>query len=304
MTAVTRAILAVVLLASSALADFHEFTAVPKDPSIESKLRFAAEKTLREFPKLKSEDLAISAVDITHAATIARGDFHGDASFYPASVIKLFFMVNAFARHKESLGDMDRALKEMITVSDNDATAFIVDVTTDTCSGSSLEGRALRKFMERRRTTNRAFARYGYDISAMAKPWSFGPFGRDKQLMGPNLENRNRLTANATASLLLWIVRRRAISAAASEMMMTLLARPLDPLRADENQVKEFIGEALPAGSKLWSKAGWTTQVRHDAAYVELPDGKKLVLVIFTRGTADDVTLLPAITRNVLAEWQ
>ncbi|MEO8378844.1 MAG: serine hydrolase, partial [Acidobacteriota bacterium] len=61
-------------------------------------------------------------------------------------------------------------------------------------------------------------------------------------------------------------------------------------------------GEALPAGSRLWSKAGWTSEVRHDVAYVELPNGRKLILVIFTRGTADDVTLIPAITRSVLAE--
>ncbi|HUR81872.1 MAG TPA: serine hydrolase, partial [Thermoanaerobaculia bacterium] len=69
-----------------------------------------------------------------------------------------------------------------------------------------------------------------------------------------------------------------------------------------ENQVKEFIGEALPAGSQLWSKAGWTNEVRHDAAYLELPNGRKYVLVVFTRGTADDVTLVPAVGRAVLGE--
>ncbi len=136
----------------------------------------------------------------------------------------------------------------------------------------------------------------------MAKPWSFGPYGRERQILGKNRENRNRLTANATASLLLWIVQREAVSPQASEAMMNLLQRPLVPLREEENQVKEFIGEALPEGSRLWSKAGWTSEVRHDAAYVELPDGKKLILVIFTRGLASDVTLIPAITRNVLNE--
>ena len=70
----------------------------------------------------------------------------------------------------------------------------------------------------------------------------------------------------------------------------------------DDEAVKEFIGEALPTGTLLWSKAGWTSEVRHDAAYFELPGGRKLILVIFTRGIADDLTLIPAITRNVLAE--
>ena len=150
---------------------------------------------------------------------------------------------------------------------------------------------------------NRYFNPMGYDISAMAKPWSFGPFGRDLQLMGgPDRPNRNRATANAFASLMLWIVRKRAVSPQASDAMMALLERPLNPVRKDENQVTEFIGEALPAGSKLWSKAGWTNEVRHDAAYIELPTGRKLVLTILTRGAADDKTLVPAIAKNILGE--
>ena len=83
---------------------------------------------------------------------------------------------------------------------------------------------------------------------------------------------------------------------------MALLSRPLNPPTKDENQITEFIGAALPADAKLWSKAGWTSEVRHDAAYIELPGGKKLVVVIFTRGTADDVKLVPAIAKHVLEE--
>lgn len=288
-------------LAAVARADFREFKDVPVDPAISTKLRHAAEETLKELPKLTEDNLAISAIDVTNPSTVGRGDYHGDANFYPASVVKLFYMVETYQRVKIT-PEIERALKEMIAVSDNDATAFLIDVFTDTCSGSELDGRALRKFIEKRRIANKDFAKLGYDISAMAKPWSFGPFGRDMQLLGPNRENRNRMSANSVASLLLWIVRRRALSPQLSDRMMDLLARPLEPPRKEENQVKEFFGEALPPGAKLWSKAGWTSEVRHDAAYVELPGGKKFIIVIFTRGTADDVTLLPAIGRKVLRE--
>ncbi|MCU1348037.1 MAG: hypothetical protein JWO56_1067, partial [Acidobacteria bacterium] len=214
------------------------------------------------------------------------------------------YMAETFHQKKENDPDLPRALKEMIAVSDNDATSFIIDVITDTCSGSELQGRALNKFLDKRRVVNRWFQPLGYDMSAMAKAWSFGPFGRDMQLLGPNRENRNRATANGIASLMLWILRDRAVSPAASQAMKALLARPLSPLRTDENQVKEFIGESLPEGTKLWSKAGWTSEVRHDAAYIELPNNRKLVLVVFTRGTADDVKLIPAIARHVLEELQ
>lgn len=284
-------------------ADFKQFTDVPRDPSIETKLRMAAETSLKAYPKLKADDLAIAIIDLSDPQLIARADYHGDVPFYPASVIKLFFMADVFATKKEKVPDVDRALKEMIVVSDNDATAYIVDILANTVPGPSLEGRALAKYIERRRDINHRFEKLGYvdNVSAMMKPWSFGPFGVDKQVLGENRANRNKLTANATASLLLWIVRRRAPGA---EAQMSLLARPLAPLREEENQVKEFIGETLPADAKLWSKAGWTSEVRNDAAYIELPNGKKYVLVIFTRGTADDVTLIPAIAKNVFAELQ
>ena len=297
-----RLIVLLILIAAAARADFREFKEVAKDPRIETALRHAAETTLKDFPKLTADNLALSVVDVTKPELLARADYHGDAPFYPASVVKLYFMAEVFHQKLEKEKDVDRALKEMIVQSDNDATAFIIDTITDTCSGPWLEGRSLNKFIEKRRVVNHWLQPMGYDISAMAKPWSFGPFGRDVQVMGENRVNRNRSSANAFASLLLWIVRGRAVSKDASAAMLALLERPLNPPRADENQVKEFIGAALPSTAHLYSKAGWTSEVRHDAAYIELPNGKKLILVILTRGTADDVTLVPAIAKHVLEE--
>src|SRR5437773_8191852 len=294
---------ALFLIAAIARGNFREFKQLPVDPSFDAALRRTADVTLKAFPKLTSDNLAMSSIDVTTPEVMSRADYRGDAPFYPASVIKLFFMLEVYHQHKENDPDVPRALHEMIVVSDNDATAFLLDTISDTCGGPELQGRALNKFIERRRVVNRYVNPMGYDVSAMAKPWSFGPFGRDVQLMGgPTRPNRNRATANAFASLMLWIERRHAISPQASDAMMALLARPLDAPQTDEGQVTSFIGEGLPTGSKLWSKAGWTTEVRHDAAYIELPTGRKLILVVLTRGTADDKTLIPAITRSVLGE--
>ena len=210
-------------------------------------------------------------------------------------------MVETYRQEKLS-PEIERALREMIYVSDNDAAAFLVDILTDTCSGSELEGKALEDFVDHRRKLNRSFAALGYDIGAMMKPWSFGPFGRDMQLLGENKVNRNRASANSFASLLFWIVRRHAISRQASDAMLALLERPLAPPRPTENQIKDFFGESLPAGSKLWSKEGDTSEVRHDAAYIELPSGRKFIVVILTRGAADDKTLLPGVGKRLLAE--
>ena len=289
-----RILFALILLASaSAHANFREFTDIPVDPGLETRIRSAAEKSLADFPKLTSENLAISVIDLTNPALLARADYHGDATFYPASVIKLFFMYDIFALRKESLPDVPRALKEMIKQSDNDATAFIVEVESDTTGGPELQGRGLRRFIAKRRAINNRFKDLGYDISAMMKTWSFGPFGRERQLLGKNRENRNRFTANSVSALLHAIVRRH-------DAMMDLLQRDADPANNDEGQ----IALTLPEGSKNWSKAGWTSEVRHDSAYVELPDGRKLIVVVLTRGVSDDNSVVRNVAKNFMNEMQ
>lgn len=294
-----RPLTALIFLPVAAFADFREFKAVPVDADLGAKLTRAADASLKDFPRLTADNLALSVIDLTKSDAPIRADYHGDASFYPASLVKLFFMVETFHQGKFS-PEIERALREMIWVSDNDAAAFLLDILTDTSSGSELEGRALEDFIDRRRKLNRYFGTLGYDISAMIKPWSFGPFGRDMQIMGENRVNRNRASANSFASLILWIVHRHALSPQASDAMMALLERPLFPPRPNENQVKEFFGESLPPGTKLWSKEGDTSEVRHDAAYIELPSGARFVLVTFTSDHATEREIIPTVARVVI----
>jgi beta-lactamase class A len=88
--------------------------------------------------------------------------------------------------------------------------------------------------------------------------------------------------------------------------MRQLLHRSLDPQQraADpDNQVDGFLGAGLPAGSQCWSKAGWMSQARHDAAYIESEDLPPTLLVVFAEGAsfAQDGQLLPEIARHLLA---
>jgi beta-lactamase class A len=305
------AILLAALIAATApaFADFREFEKVPVDAALGSKLEQIARDTLAEFrnDKFSANDIALSVVDLSDPAAPRRAAWNGSLPFYPASVVKIFFMTEVMHQvHERKLDltpEIQRALQEMIHVSDNDATAFLLDVISDTASGPELSGPALDRFLYKRAVANRYFGALGYDISAMAKPWSFGPFGRDTQVVGPKRERRNRMTADAGAALMLWIVERKAVSEAASDRMMRLMRRTL-PQSGDENQVVEFLGESLPPGSSEWSKAGWTSEVRHDVAYVELPNGRKFIVAAMTRGIADNTKLLPAISRRVLALFQ
>ena len=296
-----KAFLSIVLFTFAANADYREFRELPIDPALDAALRAAAAESLREFPALEAGGLGIALVDLTDPSAVARADYNGNVSFYPASVIKVFYLADVYLQNLQDEGDVQRALREMVGVSDNDATAYLVDLLAGTCAGGELKAAAFDRFVDQRREINRHFAKLGYDVGLMMKPWSFGPYGREMQLLGKDRENRNRLTPNATAAMMLWIARRRA---PASDAMLGFLHRPMAPRNDDENQIDEFIGEALPAGSRLWSKAGWTSSVRHDAAYVELPSGRKLVLVVFTRGVSNQKDVIPELTRNVLQELE
>src|SRR3954453_7872328 len=120
-----RFLVAFLAFSSVALADFREFKAVPVDAELAAKVTRAAEASLKDFPRLPADNLALSVIDLTKPDTPTRGDYRGDTSFYPASLVKLFFMVETYRQGKLS-PEIDRALREMIYVSDNDAAAFLV----------------------------------------------------------------------------------------------------------------------------------------------------------------------------------
>ena len=96
------------------------------------------------------------------------------------------------------------------------------------------------------------------------------------------------------------------LSPPACHRLRSALARSLDQGERDadpENQVDGFLGEGLPANSRLWSKAGWMSQARHDAAWWSEPEGATQLLVVFSVGAerANDNELLPGIARGLAA---
>lgn len=119
------------------------------------------------------------------------------------------------------------------------------------------------------------------------------------------MENRNMLTTNATALLLHSIVGGVAVSRGRSQAMMTLLKRSLNPAdwatSNEDNQITGFLGNGLPQDAQLWSKAGWTSQVRHDAAYIELPHQHPYLSVVFTEGKANSQNraILPFVSQQI-----
>src|SRR5262245_12363922 len=273
-------------------------SAQPENPSadktrasrLQTLVEGAVSQTLAQFAgqQLKPEQLAVTLVDLSDPQHPVRASYRGDTQIYPASVVKLFYLA-AVHRWLEDgrLQDTDelrRAMHDMIVDSYNEATHYVVDLLTGTTSGPELSPDELKEWADKRNAVNRYFTSLGYtNINVNKKPWCEGPYGRETQAIQTFKPGRNMLTTDATARLMTEIVTGRAVSAKRGAEMMELLRR--DPLgrKADpDDQARGFSGRALPPGAKLWSKAGWTSQVRHDAAYIELSNGAKFVLVIFS----------------------
>ena len=241
---------------------------------------------------------------------VAGASWRGDQPRYPASVVKLLYLVAAEAWLQRRLIDDDpelrRALADMIRDSSNDATGLVVDLLTGTGSGPELPAEAFGRWSRQRQLINRWFAGLNWPewsgCNACQKTWGDGPYGRERQSYGEQLENRNRLSTDLTARVLHAVMAGAMVSPPADRRMQELLARSLDAAEraADpENQVDGFLGGGLPEGAQLWSKAGWMSQARHDAAFVELPDQSSFLLVAFSEGQpcAGDDALLPDLCR-------
>jgi beta-lactamase class A len=84
--------------------------------------------------------------------------------------------------------------------------------------------------------------------------------------------------------------------------MLALMRRDFANPNSKDYQAREFIGAGLPPTAKLWSKAGDMSAARHDAAVVELADGRQFVLVIFTT-RPDSREIIPEIARQIVARF-
>jgi beta-lactamase class A len=222
--------------------------------------------------------------------------YRGVELIYPASVVKLFYLVAAHEWVEQGMippsAELDRALKDMIVDSSNDATALVVDMLSGTTSGPELPPGPFETWCYQRNIVNRFFQSLQWPelvgVNMNQKPWGDGPYGRERAFVGEHYENRNRLTTNAVARLLHSIAGGVAVSAARSQTMLSLMARSRPtalPEPGEEDQFTGFLGEGFPPSTQIYSKAGYTSKVRHDAAYVELPDGTPSLVVAFIEGS-------------------
>ena len=283
--------------------------AFDRSEELQTVLKSAVDDVTTKY-SFKPGEMAATVIDLRDPNKLLIADVNGEARLYTASVVKMFYMA-ALHRQLEDgkitlTKELERGLRDMIVDSSNDATGYILDVLTDTSSGGELPQKEFDLWQYKRNRVNRFFASLGYqNININQKTFCEDAYGIEQQSRAYKGQNRNMLTTNATARLMAEIALRRFVNEQRSNAMLELMGRDwAKPSNDPDSQAVAFTGKALidnkMTGAKLWSKAGWTSKSRHDAAYVETPDGLKFVIVVFTENHANERDAIPQIATLVM----
>src|SRR6266542_4005759 len=210
--------------------------------------------------------------------------------FHAASTMKIPVMIQLFRDRDAGLLSLDDSIVVTNTFrSIVDTSPYQLDVTDD--SDSSLYKRlgqrvSIRQLIELMETvssnlaTNLLITR----VDAKRANATAHALGADSILVLRGVEDgvayragrNNTTTARDLGVLLAAIAEHRAASRVACDSMLAILGR---------QHFTEGIPAGLPPGARVYHKTGWVGQVvYHDAAYVELPNGRRYVLVITTGG--------------------
>ena len=214
--------------------------------------------------------------------------------FHAASTMKLPVMIQLF-RDRD---DGKISLSDSLMVHDTfpslvDGSPFTVDKADDSDStlyglvGRRVSVRHLLELMETV-SSNLATDVLIERIGAARANATAHALGADSILVLRGVEDdkayragmNNTTTARDLGVLLAAVADHRAASPAACDSMLAILSR---------QHFTEGIPAGLPAGAKVYHKTGWIEGVvYHDAAIVELPHGRRYVLVVLTGGIKRD----------------
>ena len=290
-------------------------TPLDPSPALDAALARVASELVTEFSAkgLTAEGLAIAVIDMsreTPNGSFPTGAYRGDVSYYPCSVVKICYLSFYESRKQaDKLADtpeLVRAVKDMITVSSNDATGFVVDSLTGTTSGPELSGAEWERWKAKRNVVNDWYRGRGYtNLNANQKTFCEDAYGRE-QAFRDGGKNRNRMTAAETARIFKEIVHGEVAGEILTGEMLALLSRDVaadEPFEDFELEDARLAGQGLPRGSRIWAKSGDAYDLHHLVARVALPNGSDYVVAVFTQGVKDVKEVIPRAYEKVAAHF-
>ena len=281
------------------------------------------QKTVDEIVDFtKNQKFPIQTLSIT-IIDVETGEYAGyqqEKLRYPASVVKLFWMVNLYAQIEKGIlseTEFPEYLDAMIQKSDNEAASYIVDRITKTEYRQNIKGEEYKNWRKKRLKINQYFQKAGYkDINVSQKTFPIPslklarPKGSELKLRKNSQKaNLNKISTQQVARLLYEIHQNKSVSEKSSLKMAELLtidAGTRNLKRHDKNlnefnPVRGFLSASLPDKVDFKGKAGWTSGSRNDAGIITTPNGKSYILVVFgeDRAYAHDWQIFPDISQLV-----
>lgn len=223
-------------------------------------------------------------------------ELRGRESFYPASVVKSFLM--GYVAHCWETGLIERdkwldsACRDMVVDSNNDATGYVLDRVCMTTPGPELGAEELTDFAKKRSVVSDWYLENGMpDVRVHNRTFNEAPYGRERQLITETGLGRNVLSPWLSCNFMARLWNGEMWGDESRSWLLGLHARNEKagwPNDVVSPQGLGFLGRDLENSAALYSKAGWTSEVRHDMALVVEPGGKVLSLTLMTEGLERD----------------
>jgi sterol desaturase/sphingolipid hydroxylase (fatty acid hydroxylase superfamily) len=211
-----------------------------------------------------------------------RGAVEGDRLAYPASSVKLGFLVGAvhWCHEQGKAPDcLDEFVRPMIVDSDNVATGEVVDRISG-APNAPATGNDAEAWIERRRYTERVLESAGLlgsqRLFTKTYPTNSGDEPSELERLAWQRLGRNAMTTDLASALILNVVM-GTLEPQATDYMRSLLRRPAFSGHSS-------LGGGLPPGSVHENKVGSAFDTLQDVMYAELPNGQRLVISAFTNG--------------------
>jgi hypothetical protein len=278
----------------------------------------------------KSKQLPIDRLSVTliDLKTNSQASYRSDVPRYPASIVKLFWLVGInqlVSEQKIDKSEVASAIEQMILKSDNYGASQVLDKITQTKSTlKSLPPSELAAWQAKREQINTFFKQAGYSSQLNVSQKTFPitqenilqAVGADRQTRDSGADKfiRNQVTTDDISRLMYEIVSNRSVDPQSSLYMQKLLTRNINPdywkkqppNPVEFNPVESFFGEGLATDRSLVasfiSKAGCTSTSRQEVAYIRSSDGKsEYILVAIGDDIAykQDKKLFPQISQMV-----
>ncbi|MGB7903470.1 MAG: sterol desaturase family protein [Steroidobacteraceae bacterium] len=309
--AVELAVVGIAIVATGASA-----TTAPATPPVIAPVVIDDARVQHAVERARTDFLSRQSFDRMHVTVLLRdrddrwrrGAVEGDRLAYPASSVKLGFLVGAVhSCHARGTAPdcLDEFVRPMIVDSDNVATGEVVDRISGAPNAPAAEDDA-EAWIERRRYTERVLESAGLlgpqRLFTKTYPTNSGEEPTGLERLAWQRLGRNAMTTDLAAAMMLSVAT-GTLEPQATAYMRSLLRRPAFSGHSS-------LGGGLPPGSVQENKVGSAFDTLQDIMYAELPDGRQLVIAAFTNGWDSkepepwDVAKLGDFTARLLHELQ